>query len=283
MSPPDARSGSGSGAAFGSGEQLVRIAGRRLRVTNLDKVLYPETGTTKGEVLDYYTRIAPLLIPHATRPARDPQALGRRGRHRASIPSRPSSRSTSKPARPRGSRGVRSSTRAGRRTTRSSSTCRRSCTSRRSRASSCTCRSGASRPTAAAATPTASCSTSTPVPASVSPSAPRSPAGRARSSSGMGLEPYPVTSGSKGIHLYAALPGEQTSDQITALAKELARAIEADHPDLVVSNMAKVERPGTRLHRLEPEQREQDHDRAVLAARPPASDGRGAAHVGGAR
>ena len=37
-------------------EQLVQIDGRRLRVTNLDKVLYPETGTTKGEVIDYYTR-----------------------------------------------------------------------------------------------------------------------------------------------------------------------------------------------------------------------------------
>ena len=48
------------------GEQLVRVDGRRLRLTNLDKVLYPETGTTKGEVIDYYTRIAALLIPHAS-------------------------------------------------------------------------------------------------------------------------------------------------------------------------------------------------------------------------
>ena len=45
-------------------EQLVRIGGRRLRITNLDKVLYPETGTTKGEVIDYYTRVAEVLIPH---------------------------------------------------------------------------------------------------------------------------------------------------------------------------------------------------------------------------
>src|SRR3546814_14459434 len=47
-----------------AGEQTVRIDGRRLRITNLDKVLYPETGTTKGEVIDYYTRIAPVLLPH---------------------------------------------------------------------------------------------------------------------------------------------------------------------------------------------------------------------------
>ena len=45
-------------------EQLVRIGGRRLRITNLEKVLYPETGTTKGEVIDYYSRIAEALIPH---------------------------------------------------------------------------------------------------------------------------------------------------------------------------------------------------------------------------
>jgi bifunctional non-homologous end joining protein LigD len=37
-----------------------------LRITNLDKVLYPETGTTKGEVIDYYTRIGPTMIPHVT-------------------------------------------------------------------------------------------------------------------------------------------------------------------------------------------------------------------------
>src|SRR6478736_5026821 len=45
-------------------EQLVRIDGRRLRLTNLEKVLYPASGTTKGEVIDYYSRIAPALIPH---------------------------------------------------------------------------------------------------------------------------------------------------------------------------------------------------------------------------
>jgi len=61
---------------------------------------------------------------------------------------------------------------------------------------------------------------------------------------GMGLEAYPVTSGSKGIHLYAALPGTQSSEQITAVAKALAQAIEADHPDMVVSAMSKALRPG---------------------------------------
>jgi bifunctional non-homologous end joining protein LigD len=42
----------------------VDVEGRQLTLTNLDKVLYPETGFTKGEVIDYYTRIAPVLLPH---------------------------------------------------------------------------------------------------------------------------------------------------------------------------------------------------------------------------
>ncbi|HMC51475.1 MAG TPA: non-homologous end-joining DNA ligase, partial [Acidimicrobiales bacterium] len=42
----------------------VAVAGRELSLSNLDKVLYPETGTTKGEVIDYYRRVAPALLPH---------------------------------------------------------------------------------------------------------------------------------------------------------------------------------------------------------------------------
>ncbi|WP_028281394.1 ATP-dependent DNA ligase [Arthrobacter sp. H5] len=60
----------------------------------------------------------------------------------------------------------------------------------------------------------------------------------------MGLDPRPVTSGSKGIHLYAALDGKQTSDEISAVAHELARSLEADHPHLVVSDMKKTLRGG---------------------------------------
>lgn len=43
--------------------QLVEVAGRQLTLRRLDKVLYPDTGTTKAEVLDYYARIAPVLLP----------------------------------------------------------------------------------------------------------------------------------------------------------------------------------------------------------------------------
>ena len=40
------------------------VGGRKLVVSNLDKVLYPEAGFTKANVIDYYIRIAPVLLPH---------------------------------------------------------------------------------------------------------------------------------------------------------------------------------------------------------------------------
>ncbi|GAB2613183.1 hypothetical protein Aab01nite_69190 [Paractinoplanes abujensis] len=42
----------------------VTIDGRDLELSNLDKVMYPAAGFTKGEVIDYYTRIAPVMLPH---------------------------------------------------------------------------------------------------------------------------------------------------------------------------------------------------------------------------
>jgi len=45
-------------------EVAVEVEGRQLKLSNLGKVLYPEAGFTKGQVIDYYTRIAPVLVPH---------------------------------------------------------------------------------------------------------------------------------------------------------------------------------------------------------------------------
>jgi bifunctional non-homologous end joining protein LigD len=44
--------------------QRVRVEGRQLSVSNLDKVLFPEVSFTKAAVIDYYVRIAPVLLPH---------------------------------------------------------------------------------------------------------------------------------------------------------------------------------------------------------------------------
>ena len=42
----------------------VDVEGHELSLSNLDKVMYPETGFTKGQVIDYYTRVAPAVLPH---------------------------------------------------------------------------------------------------------------------------------------------------------------------------------------------------------------------------
>ncbi|MBA2506039.1 MAG: ATP-dependent DNA ligase [Thermoleophilaceae bacterium] len=47
-----------------SKRQTVEIEGRSLQLSNLDKVLYPEAGFTKGQVIDYYANVAPALLPH---------------------------------------------------------------------------------------------------------------------------------------------------------------------------------------------------------------------------
>jgi bifunctional non-homologous end joining protein LigD len=44
--------------------RLIEVEGRELKLTNLDKVLYPKAGFSKGEVVDYYAKVAPAMVPH---------------------------------------------------------------------------------------------------------------------------------------------------------------------------------------------------------------------------
>jgi bifunctional non-homologous end joining protein LigD len=44
--------------------RLAEVDGRELKLTNLDKVLYPETGFTKGQMVDYYAKVAEAMVPH---------------------------------------------------------------------------------------------------------------------------------------------------------------------------------------------------------------------------
>ncbi|WP_353951780.1 non-homologous end-joining DNA ligase [Knoellia sp. S7-12] len=60
----------------------------------------------------------------------------------------------------------------------------------------------------------------------------------------LGLELYPVTSGSKGMQLYASLGGDLTSDQVRDLTQQLAQEMTKKHPDLVLWKMTKSLRPG---------------------------------------
>ncbi|MEV6306122.1 non-homologous end-joining DNA ligase [Actinoplanes sp. NPDC051861] len=43
---------------------VARIDGREIEISNLDKLMYPAAGFTKGELIDYYTRIAPVMLPY---------------------------------------------------------------------------------------------------------------------------------------------------------------------------------------------------------------------------
>ena len=47
-----------------TGDIITRVGDRTLTLTNLDKVLYPSVGFTKAEVIDYYVRIAPVMLPY---------------------------------------------------------------------------------------------------------------------------------------------------------------------------------------------------------------------------
>jgi bifunctional non-homologous end joining protein LigD len=44
--------------------RIVEVDGRELKLTNLDKILYPQAGFTKGETIDYYAKVGPTLVPH---------------------------------------------------------------------------------------------------------------------------------------------------------------------------------------------------------------------------
>jgi bifunctional non-homologous end joining protein LigD len=60
----------------------------------------------------------------------------------------------------------------------------------------------------------------------------------------LGLPAAAVTSGSKGLHLYAPMPGSLSADQVREAAKQIAEALEKQHKQLVTSEMTKAKRPG---------------------------------------
>ena len=74
-------------------EVRTKVDGHVLTLRRLDKVLYPETGTTKGEVLDYYARVAPHILPQmAGRPVtrkRWPHGVAARTSSRRTPPAAP--------------------------------------------------------------------------------------------------------------------------------------------------------------------------------------------------
>src|SRR5215212_10346555 len=50
--------------AAGAASGQLEVGGRRLNIRHLERVVFPRTGTTKGELLDYYVRVADVMLPH---------------------------------------------------------------------------------------------------------------------------------------------------------------------------------------------------------------------------
>ncbi|MBG6179125.1 ATP-dependent DNA ligase [Arthrobacter sp. CAN_A1] len=231
------------GSSKGQLQQTVTVDGQRLRLTNLDRVIYPQTGTTKADVLAYYAAIAGYLIPHA----RDRPVTRKRWVNGVGTAEKPGQVFFQKNLDQSAPAWVQRHSIAHKDHVNLYPMVNDLATLTWFGQISALeihvpqWRFGAdgeiSNPDRLVldldpgeGVSLAEC------------------AGVARDARAiledMGLTPYPVTSGSKGIHLYAALDGSQTSDEVSTVAHELARALEADHPDRVVSDMKKSLRGG---------------------------------------
>lgn len=232
-----------------AGGQVVQIGDRRLRITNLDKVVYPATGTTKGEVIGYYSRIAPLILPGLRgRPVTRKRWVDGVGTADAPAPS-----FFTKQLEPGAPEWIPRMPIHHTDGTKEYPLVE-------------------DVPTLVWLAQVAALELHVPqwrfapdgergrpdrLVLDLDPGAGVGLAECAEVArlargilTGMGLDPVPVTSGSKGIHLYARLPtdqsgqGLQSSEEISAVAKELARMLEAEHPTLITHVMAKSARDG---------------------------------------
>lgn len=228
-------------------EVRVDVEGRQLTLVNLEKVMYPRTGTTKGEVLNYYAQVAPVLLPlladRAVTRIRWPHGTGDQSFFEKNAPA----------GTPKWIRVVKVPT-TGSRT-----------------------KSGEEGELRFPVIDSLAALTYFVNLASlelhvhqwtVSPEGqpehpnrlvvdldPGEPAGLMECSqvallvrerlADLGLDCWPVTSGSKGLHLYADLPDrERSSDEVRDLAKEIAESLEKSHGSLVTSQMTKARRGG---------------------------------------
>lgn len=213
----------------------VDIGGRRLRLSNLDKVLYPSTGFTKGQVIDYYARIAPVLVPHLSgRPLtrqRWPDGVEGGGFFEKNCPSH----------RPDWVETVTVS-------------------ARRESVNYCMVNDVAAlvwlanlaalelHPSLATG---AALTRPTVVVFDLDPGAPAAMTECARLALDLRsllaqwqLQSFPKTSGSKGLQIYVPLNGETNYESTGGFALAVARILEKRFPDRVVSTMAKAQRTG---------------------------------------
>jgi bifunctional non-homologous end joining protein LigD len=213
----------------------VEVEGRELSLSNLDKVMYPKVGFAKGHVIDYYTRVAPVLLPHLRgRPLtlkRYPNGVEGDHFYEKQCPShRPEwVRTASIPV-------------------------------RRKTIDFCLVEDLPTLVWAANLAdlelhPSLSLASRIEAPTALAfdldPGAPatieecRQVAVLLRDTlAEIGLRCFPKTSGSKGMQLYAPLNSEVTYDQTKPLAQALARHLERAHPKLIVSRQKKELREG---------------------------------------
>ena len=230
-------------------ELLVNVEGRTLKISNLDKVIYPRTGTTKGEVLDYYARIAPTLLPHlegrAVTRIRWPHGVQGESFFEKNVPAGTPSWVRTVRVPTTGSRARATGSEAGDTLVfpvvddLATLTWLVNLAALELHVHQWTVgRNG--RPRNADRL--------------VIDLDPGEPAGL-HECCGIALlvrdklaerdlVARPVTSGSKGLHLYADLPGRMPSDDSTALAKEVAEELQGEHPKLVTATMTKARRAG---------------------------------------
>lgn len=217
-------------------EQTVTVAGHTLKVSNLDKILYPQTGTTKGEVMDYFQQVASVLIPHAAwRPATRKRWVDGVG-----TPEEPGKVFFRKDLEDSAPSWIPSA-------------------KLQHKTHSNTYPLVNNEAVLAWMAQVAALEIHVPQWRFDSSLEQANPdrlvldldpgpgAGLQQCAEvalicreildGMDLPSFPVTSGSKGIHLYAGLDGQYTSEQVNEVAKELAFTLQKQHPQLVLASM----------------------------------------------
>jgi bifunctional non-homologous end joining protein LigD len=224
-------------------EVMVDVDGRTLKISNLSKVMYPATGTTKGEVLNYYAQVAPVLLPHladrAVTRIRWPHGTADMQFFEKNLPSGAPSwlRSVTVPS--TGSRGGGDTIVFPVIEGLADLTYFANLASLELHVHQWTVgRNGRPR------NPNRM----------VIDLDPGAPAGLRECCEvallvrdkleERGLSAAPVTSGSKGLHMYAALPGKLNADGVRAQAQEVAQELTRERPDLVLWKMTKSLRPG---------------------------------------
>jgi len=227
-------------------ETWVEVEGRRLKLTNLAKVLYPQTGFTKGEVLDYYAKVSPVLLPRlADRPVtriRWPHGVGGQSFFEKNAPN----------GTPSWVRTARVPTTGSRGPSRNGDTILfpiiGGLPALMWAANLAALELHVHQWTVSAE--------GEPLGADriVIDLDPGEPAGLheccqvallARDVlAERGLDVRPVTSGSKGLHLYAPLDDPMPSDDATELAKDVAERLQRENPRLVTATMTKSRRAG---------------------------------------